>query len=42
MILNWHIPLLSSLYENSYFLFVKRDIKTNANSLVRAREKFFW
>lgn len=41
MILNWHIPLLSNLYENSYFLFIKRDIKTNADSLIRARENFF-
>ena len=41
MILNWHIPFLADLYENSYFLLVRRAVPENALSLVRAREEFF-
>ena len=41
MILNWHIPFLAKLYEKSYFLFVKRSLAANADSLIRARQDFF-
>lgn len=41
MILNWDIPLLAGQYERSYFLFVHRRLEANADSLVRARRRFF-
>ena len=41
MILNWNIPELYSLYSNFIFINVKRDIVSNANSLLNARKKFF-
>ncbi|WP_424961679.1 sulfotransferase [Ekhidna sp.] len=39
--MNWHIPLLNDLSENFYFLHLKRDIRYNAQSLLKARESFF-
>lgn len=41
MIANWHIPFLSRIFKNSYFLVIKRDLIFNAQSLFLARRKFF-
>ncbi len=41
MILNWNIPFLSELYQNTYFIYVKRSIEDNAASLLNARKIFF-
>lgn len=41
MKMNWHIPYLASLADNFYFIYVKRDVLYNAQSLLLARKKFF-
>ena len=41
MIANWHIPFLAEIVPNSYFIYVKRDLLYNAQSLLKARESFF-
>ncbi|MGH8224391.1 MAG: sulfotransferase [Woeseiaceae bacterium] len=41
MILNWNIADLASLWERLHFIFVRRDVAANADSLVRARRRFF-
>lgn len=41
MILNWHIPFLAELFPDAYFVHIVRDARFNAQSLLRAREKFF-
>lgn len=41
MELNWHIPLLRSIFPDSVFLFIRRDPMANAASLVKARRDFF-
>ncbi len=41
MIMNWHIPFLAELIPNSYFIHVIRDIRFNAQSLLKARKDFF-
>lgn len=41
MIANWHIPLLAEVFPNSYFIYVKRDLAFNSQSLLLARERFF-
>ncbi len=40
MILNWHLPYLAELYENSFFVIVERDTADNARSLLDARREF--
>lgn len=40
MILNWHVPYLAGLDDNSYFVIVERDVAHNAQSLLRARREF--
>jgi len=41
MILNWSLPYLAGLYEQSYFVIVQRDTAAAASSLLRARREFF-
>src|SRR5690606_19731129 len=41
MKMNWHIPYLAGLANNIYFIFVKRDVLYNAQSLLLALKKFF-
>ena len=41
MEMNWHLPLLRSLFPNSVFLFIQRDIIANASSLLHARRSFY-
>lgn len=41
MEMNWHIPLLRSLFPNSVFLFIQRDIIAHASSLLHARRSFY-
>jgi hypothetical protein len=41
MMLNWNIPYLAELVPNSRFLFIERDPRANASSLLRARQEFF-
>ena len=41
MILNWHLDYLSDIIKNSIFVYIKRDLKYIAQSLLQAREKFF-
>ena len=41
MILNWNIPYLQSIFDKFIFIDLKRDIKDNAYSLLKARSHFF-
>ncbi len=41
MKLNWHLPYLAGLSEQVYFVYIKRDVLFNAQSLLEARMKFF-
>lgn len=41
MLFNYVIPKIQSIFENSIFVHVKRDIASNVASLKRAREKYF-
>lgn len=41
MKMNWHITQLKEKFENAHFIYIKRDILYNAQSLLQAREKFF-
>lgn len=41
MIMNWHIPFLSEIFPKARFVYVKRDVRYNAQSLLLARERFF-
>lgn len=41
MMLNWNIPFLYSLYDKFIFINIKRNIISNAQSLLTAREKYF-
>lgn len=41
MMLNWNIPFLHSIYDKFIFINLKRDIIPNAQSLLKARKKYF-
>lgn len=41
MILNWDIPFLHTIYPRFIFINIKREILSNANSLLESRKKFF-
>lgn len=40
LIVNWNIPFIHSLLPHVLFVYIKRDLKHNAQSLMEAREKF--
>jgi len=41
MKMNWHIPFLAALSDNIYFIYLKRNVLYNAQSLLIARQKYF-
>lgn len=41
MIMNWHLSFLSNVVSNSYFIYIKRDMMFNAQSLIQARKEFY-
>lgn len=41
MILNWHLPLLASLVPSSIFVHVRRDVASNAASLLDSRRRMY-
>ena len=41
LIMNWHIPYLASLSEKIFFIYIKRNIAFNAQSLLMARKEYF-
>ena len=41
MMLNWHIPVLAAKIPQAYFIYVKRNLLYNAQSLLQARKNFF-
>lgn len=41
MICNWNIPFLYNNMKNVYFIYIKRDLAYNAQSLLESREEYF-
>ncbi|HRO40646.1 MAG TPA: sulfotransferase [Flavobacteriales bacterium] len=41
MELNWHLPVLSGIFPEAVFIFIKRNLFKNAWSLLGARKEFF-
>lgn len=41
MIMNWEIPLLADFSDNFYFIHIKRDVVSNAVSLLNARKEYY-
>ena len=40
LIINWNIPFIHNLLSRAVFVYIKRDTRYNAQSLIEAREKF--
>ena len=41
MIMNWHISYLHKILNKAHFIYVRRDIASNAQSLLEARKAFY-